>query len=76
MLGQSVAGGRDRPLWHRPPDAAASVALFVRMLNDPALRAEVGFQDDLSSLRGKDLGYWCAIGAPCHADALLRAANR
>lgn len=46
------------------------------MLNDPALRAEVGFQDDLSSLRGKDLGYWCAIGAPCHADALLRAANR
>jgi hypothetical protein len=26
-------------------------------------------------LRGKDLGCWCELGAPCHADVLLEIAN-
>ncbi|MEV4127123.1 DUF4326 domain-containing protein [Nocardia sp. NPDC049707] len=26
-------------------------------------------------LRGKDLACWCPLSAPCHVDALLRAAN-
>jgi hypothetical protein len=26
-------------------------------------------------LRGKNLACWCAVGEPCHADILLRAAN-
>lgn len=30
---------------------------------------------DLEELRGKDLMCWCPIGAPCHADLLLEAAN-
>jgi hypothetical protein len=29
----------------------------------------------LSELRGKDLACWCAPGAPCHVDTLLRLAN-
>lgn len=27
-------------------------------------------------LRGKNLACWCALDAPCHADALLEIANR
>ncbi len=30
---------------------------------------------DLEMLRGKNLACWCALGAPCHADVLLRLAN-
>lgn len=30
---------------------------------------------DLEQLRGHDLGCWCALDAPCHADVLLRWAN-
>lgn len=28
-----------------------------------------------SALRGKNLGCWCALDRPCHADVLLRIAN-
>jgi hypothetical protein len=27
-------------------------------------------------LRGKNLGCWCPVGSPCHADVLLEIANR
>lgn len=41
------------------------------------LDAEIaGERLDLEELRGRDLACWCAIGAPCHADVLLRRANR
>lgn len=30
----------------------------------------------LDDLRGKDLACWCALDQPCHADVLLRLANR
>lgn len=30
---------------------------------------------DLDPLRGKNLGCWCALDAPCHADVLLELAN-
>lgn len=29
----------------------------------------------IAELRGKNLACWCAIGAPCHRDVLLRFAN-
>lgn len=31
---------------------------------------------DFLELRGKDLCCWCPIGSPCHAEILLRLANR
>lgn len=34
------------------------------------------FVDELSHLRGKNLGCWCKLGDPCHADVLLEMANR
>lgn len=30
---------------------------------------------DLEELRGHDLGCWCPLDQPCHADVLLRWAN-
>lgn len=30
----------------------------------------------LEGLRGRPLGCWCELGAPCHADVLLEFANR
>jgi len=30
----------------------------------------------LKPLRGKDLGCWCPLHLPCHADVLLKWANR
>jgi hypothetical protein len=37
------------------------------------LATEPGF---LQALRGKNLACWCKIGESCHADILLKAANR
>jgi hypothetical protein len=31
---------------------------------------------DLSELRGKDLSCWCPLDQPCHADVLLKLANK
>lgn len=33
-------------------------------------------QLDLHELRGKNLACWCKIGEPCHADELLKLANK
>lgn len=30
----------------------------------------------IAELRGKDLACWCPLDKPCHADVLLRLANR
>lgn len=35
-----------------------------------------GWVDALEELRGHDLACWCPLDAPCHADVLLRLANR
>lgn len=32
--------------------------------------------DDIDELRGKNLACWCKPGDPCHADILLRIANK
>lgn len=33
------------------------------------------YLDKVKELRGKNLACWCRIGAPCHADVLLKLAN-
>ena len=33
-------------------------------------------EDYLAPLRGHDLACWCPIDQPCHADVLLRLANK
>lgn len=47
--------------------------LHVRAL----LRAQASrIRANLPWLRGKDLACWCALGEPCHADILMREANK
>lgn len=60
------------------PDAATAVRKFREWI-------EATIADDhphpectraaLEDLRGKNLGCWCALDAPCHADVLLELAN-
>lgn len=48
------------------PDARAAVEAFEANLP----------LTDFSELRGKNLACWCNPAQPCHADVLLRIANR
>jgi hypothetical protein len=50
-------------------DALAAFTQYLRR----RLADEPGF---LEPLRGKNLGCWCRLDEPCHADILLEAANR
>lgn len=49
---------------------------------DPVVRSfEISFGfpptcDEIKHLAGKDLMCWCALDKPCHADVLLKLANR
>jgi Domain of unknown function (DUF4326) len=53
-------------------DRAQVLALFTEYA-----RARLAEEPDwLEPLRGKDLACWCAAEAACHADILLRLANR
>lgn len=74
--GNPWAIGADGPLNRSAPDAAGAVGLFRAMLVDPEMRDAAGYPADLTPLRGKNIACWCAIGSPCHGDALLELANR
>jgi hypothetical protein len=59
-------------------DAAECVAKFEADWNW-GLAHELGvcaLQPTLKKLRGHDLACWCPLDQPCHADVLLRIANR
>lgn len=49
---------------------SAPVADYSPLAYYAVIRHEIG------ELRGKNLGCWCALDAPCHADVLLELANR
>ena len=56
---------------HEPPSLGRALDLYsayllAHCLRDPAF---------LKPLRGRNLACWCKLGAPCHADVLLRLAN-
>jgi hypothetical protein len=50
-----------------------AVAEFRTALEAGSL--EVTIEDVRSQLRGRDLGCWCPLDRPCHADVLLEVAN-
>jgi hypothetical protein len=52
-------------------DAAMAVELYEALIQ---ARHWVG--PDPDELRGKNLACWCPLSQPCHADVLLRLANR
>jgi hypothetical protein len=50
-----------------------AVAMFEQHLASMPPKTRDAF---LAPLRGKDLGCWCPLDVPCHADVLLKWANR
>lgn len=56
---------------HEPPSLGRCLDLYTAYLRG-RVDADPLF---LAPLRGKNLACWCAPGAPCHADVLLRLAN-
>jgi hypothetical protein len=62
--------GQTSPDGSRVLDRAEAVRLFGEMVQSPHLRAEAGYPDDLSPLRGMNLACWCSLDGPCHADLL------
>lgn len=67
--------GKEGPFGRVAPDAAGAVGFFRDMLDDPEMRAAAGYPEDMSDLRGKDLGCWCRLGDPCHGDVLIEVVN-
>ena len=47
----------------------------VTMVRIPAWYEPGELRKMLPQLKGKDLACWCKLGAPCHAEVLLRLAN-
>jgi hypothetical protein len=55
-------------------DREYMTALFEEMLERPD---KSGFINEIKEhLRGKNLMCWCPLDQPCHADALLKIANK
>jgi hypothetical protein len=56
--------------------AAALVAFRTRLAGPPEARHYPTDEEIRAELRGRDLGCWCPLDGPCHADVLLEIANR
>ncbi len=56
-------------------DARHAVTIFEDGIKD-GLEGFPTSERIKAELRGKDLACWCPLDQPCHADVLLRIANR
>lgn len=56
-------------------DAAESVAMFKSALPE-LIFFQMGGDEGLAEIRGKNLACWCKADALCHVDVLLELANR
>lgn len=66
---------------HKDPDYVVylyELLYRVKKYNNPDLQywADRMKQNDLSELRGKNLACFCSLKEPCHADWLLKIANK
>ena len=57
-------------------DATTAVALFDQWVRLHLEQHPKIMRPALDELRGKNLACWCRLDEPCHADVLLRLANR
>ena len=62
--------------FRHPEFVCATSAEAVRRFAAMICMAEWCVQPVQRDLRGKNLGCWCALDEPCHADVLLELANR
>lgn len=59
------------------PNAAEAVHRFRRWIVDHMVVGPVPpTMEEIAELRGKDLGCYCKLTDPCHADVLLELANK
>ena len=64
------------PLWVIPNNVLQAVALYrVYLLCEIEHASYIGV-DFLAEVRGKQLGCWCPLNKPCHADVLAELANK
>lgn len=63
---------------HGAMDPATAVAHYEHALQTGELTDSEGHAliDRIEELRGRDLVCWCDLDKPCHAEVLLRYANR
>jgi hypothetical protein len=52
------------------------VSLFAQNIDAIASDHKMTREQYLAPLKGKNLACWCELSDPCHADVLLREANR
>lgn len=60
------------------PDAITAVQMFRRWMSHPDSISPylgIGKPPSIEELAGKNLGCWCPLDQPCHADVLLELAN-
>lgn len=77
-----VSPGDDKLGYHTPKelcgvlvrDRAHAVELFRKWLHSTSAIA-LAWRLGGHTLRGKNLGCWCPLNGPCHADVLLALAN-
>lgn len=62
----------DKCHYEKPPAVKRCVELYYAHIEGRVLIKAI----HLEELRGKNLGCWCKIGDPCHADVLLELANK
>ncbi len=53
----------------------AAVDVFRTLMNVRQRDEATRMESWIAPLRGKDLGCWCPLDSPCHADVLLELAN-
>ena len=61
---------------HETREAAIAAAVeLYRLHTGPMGNYELDLDEVVRELAGRDLGCWCPVGTPCHADHLLNLAN-
>jgi|SRR5665213_104838 len=60
----------------RPENINECVELFLVYMQKGMKKNNTWMYKDLHELKGKNLSCWCKIGEPCHADILLKIANK
>jgi hypothetical protein len=58
-----------------PGSAVIELPTGVRAARTPGWHEAADLRALLPTLRGHNLGCWCSLSAPCHADVLLALAN-
>lgn len=75
--GNPFSIGKENIFGRLAVDNRSAVGLFEDLLQEKELIALSAYpMKDILELRGKNLACWCPLDKPCHADVLLKLANK